>query len=224
MDTVQEREPVQIDYFTDVLCVWAWIAQARLDELNRQWGDQIQVRHRFVDIFGDCFRKIPRQWGESDGFEKFGEHVAASAADFEHCEVNPDIWTKVRPSSSMQSHQVLKAIELLAGPDVMADMALRIRRAFFIDAVDISDLDVLLEIAEEASLDRQTLRETFRTGSAIATLSTDLREAAELGVRGSPTWVLNDGRQLLYGNVGYRILSANIEELLKHPGTEASWC
>ena len=30
--------PINIDYYTDVLCVWAWIAQPRLDELNRQWA------------------------------------------------------------------------------------------------------------------------------------------------------------------------------------------
>ena len=58
----------------------------------------------------------------------------------------------------------------------------------------------------------------------MAALSGDLRSAAQLGLKGSPTWVLNEGRQVLFGNVGYRILSANIEELLKHPGAEASWC
>lgn len=42
-----------IDYYTDMLCVWAWIAQPRLEELQRQWGKQIEVRHRYVDIFGD---------------------------------------------------------------------------------------------------------------------------------------------------------------------------
>ena len=34
----------------------------------------------------------------------------------------------------------------------------------------------------------------------------------------------NGSDGVLFGNVGYRILSANIEELLKHPGAEASWC
>ena len=216
--------PIQIDYFTDVLCIWAWIAQARLDEVNRQWEEKISISHRFVDIFGDCFNKIPAKWGAKDGFQKFGAHVAEAAAKFDHCEINPDIWTRVQPRTSMQAHLVLKAVESLAGGEAAADMALRIRRAFFVEALDIADLDVLLELAEEASHDRGSLRESFRDGSAIAMLSTDLRNAADQGVRGSPTWVLNDGRQLLYGNVGYRILNANIEELMKHPEAEASWC
>ncbi len=219
-----DETPINIDYFTDVLCVWAWIAQARLDEVHRQWGTQIVVRHRYVDIFGDCFRKIPRQWGANDGFEKFGEHVAASAANFEHCEVNPAIWTQTRPHSSMQAHLLLKAVDTLAGQKAVGSVATRIRRAFFTDALDISDLNLLVELAEEDSIDAASLRETLRDGRAAAALSTDLRDAADQGVKGSPTWVLNEGRQLLYGNVGYRILNANIEELLKHPGSEASWC
>lgn len=222
----QERsdEVIHIDYFTDMLCVWAWIAQARLDEVQRQWGQRVRVRHRYVDIFGDSFSKIPQRWGERDGFEKFGQHVVESAAKFEHCKVNPDIWTRVRPRSSMQAHLLLKAVGQLAGQEAVAELAHRIRRAFFVDALDIGDLDVLLDIAEEQSQDRGQLRESFRDGSAIASLSTDIRDAGGQGVRGSPTWVLNEGRQMLYGNVGYRILHANIEELFRHPGSEASWC
>ena len=62
------------------------------------------------------------------------------------------------------------------------------------------------------------------SGQAMASLSEDLHHASTQGVKGSPTWVLNEGRQQLYGNVGYRILSANIDELLNNPADEASWC
>ena len=47
-----EREII-IDYYTDVLCVWAWIAQRRIDELDEQFGDTIKWRYHYVDIFGD---------------------------------------------------------------------------------------------------------------------------------------------------------------------------
>lgn len=217
-------ELIVIDYFTDVLCVWAWIAQPRLEELQRQYGGDIKIRHRYVDIFGDSHKKIPAQWGETDGFEKFSSHVAKSAAPFDQVTVHPDLWLKVQPRSSLQAHLLLKAVALIGGDGAVEPMALRIRHAFFCEARDIGDLPLLLNLAADEKLDTESLRNALQNGSAIAALSNDLRSANELGVKGSPTWVLNEGRQILYGNVGYRILSANIEELLKNPGAEASWC
>jgi predicted DsbA family dithiol-disulfide isomerase len=219
-----EPAPIVIDYFTDVLCVWAWIAQPRLEELQRQYGGEIKIRHRYVDIFGDSHKKIREQWGETDGFEKFSSHVVKSAEPFDQVIVHPDLWTKVQPRSSLQAHLLLKAVALIAGDCAIEPMALRIRHAFFCEALDIADLSLLLDLAAAEKLDSESLRNALKNGSAIAALSNDLRSANELGVKGSPTWVLNEGRQVLYGNVGYRILSANIEELLKNPGSEASWC
>jgi hypothetical protein len=40
----------------------------------------------------------------------------------------------------------------------------------------------------------------------------------------SPTLIFNEGRQRLNGNVGYRVIEANIRELLHNPSGELSWC
>ena len=102
--------------------------------------------------------------------------------------------------------------------------ALLARQAFFCEARDISHRDVLLEIAEQAQLNLTPLQQALADGSAMAGLSDDLRSAGEQGVKGSPTWVLNEGRQVLYGNVGYRVMEANVTELLENPEDRASWC
>ena len=218
-------QAVQIDYYTDVLCVWAWIAQPRLEELHRQWGDELTIRHRYVDVFGDCYRKIQGSWGASDGFERFSAHVAKSVEAFDEISISEDIWSKSRPRSSLQAHLVLKAAELVAGREAQEKLALRVRQAFFLEAQDIGDMDILLGLASECLAgDQQALQQSIGDGRATAALSDDLRSANNLGVRGSPTWVMNDGRQILYGNVGYRILSANIEELINNPSGGASWC
>lgn len=218
------NSPIEIDYYSDVLCVWAWIAQARLDELEKQWGERIIVRHHFVDIFGDCEQKIPQRWGEHDGYEKFGEHVIHSAAPFDKAAVHPDIWKVCKPRSSAQAHLFLRALAIATDTSCMARMALRIRRAFFAEARDVSDMDVLMELAASEGIDTNSIRDSLNNGSAIAALTSDLRKANDTGVRGSPTWILNEGRQVIYGNVGYRILNANIEELQNRPADEASWC
>ncbi len=36
-------------------------------------------------------------------------------------------------------------------------------------------------------------------------------------------WILNEHRQILYGNVGYRVIEANVQELLRSHAGEASW-
>ncbi len=64
----------------------------------------------------------------------------------------------------------------------------------------------------------------IESGQAYAALMADYEQAQELRIKGSPSWVLNSGRQILYGNIGYRVLNANIEELAKSPVQEASWC
>jgi predicted DsbA family dithiol-disulfide isomerase len=213
-----------IDYYTDILCVWAWIAQPRLEELQRQWGQQIEVRHRYVDIFGDAHSKISQRWGADDGFATFSAHIAHSAEPFADTPVNPAIWTKLRPRSSLSAHLLLKAVGIVSGDDAVKAMALQIRRAFFVEAQDIGHLSLLFDLAQHHGLDSEALKATIMDGGAMAALSADQQNARDLGVRGSPTWVLNEGRQILYGNVGYRILNTNIEELLKRPGSEASWC
>ena len=60
---------------------------------------------------------------------------------------------------------------------------------------------------------------------ALAALAIDYGQATDNGIAGSPTFLMNEGRQKLFGNVGYRLLEANVQELLRHPKEdEASWC
>ena len=124
----------------------------------------------------------------------------------------------------MQAHLVLKAAKLVAGDSAQELLATRIRHAFFCEAKDIGDAEELLQQCGDCALDVDKMRHVLRSGAAMAALSDDLRAAQSAGIKGSPTWVLNEGRQVLYGNVGYRILNANLEELLNHPADESSWC
>ena len=65
----------------------------------------------------------------------------------------------------------------------------------------------------------------IHSGIAFADLAADYQDAQKMRVEGSPSFVLNEGRQKLYGNVGFRVLQANIQELLRAPrADEASWC
>ncbi|MFT4998949.1 MAG: hypothetical protein ACJA0M_001028 [Chitinophagales bacterium] len=52
----------------------------------------------------------------------------------------------------------------------------------------------------------------------------DYQQAKQNSIKGSPSYTIDRGRQTFYGNLGYRVLAADIEELLTSPEEEASWC
>lgn len=229
--------PIRIDYFSDVLCVWAYAAQIRVDELKARFGAQIELVQHFIPVFGDTRRKIADAWGERGGIAAFGAHVRSVCAEFPHVEVHPEIWTRDVPASSASAHLFLKAVEQLqtaapppglqAGPqgDTRVEaVAWALRLAFFRDLRDIAHRDVQLEIAARFGLPAAPLLEVLDSGTAMAELCADLELRDRYRVEGSPTYVLNEGRQKLYGNVGYKIIEANIEELLRRPTGQASWC
>lgn len=217
-------KPLAIDYYTDALCVWAWIAQRRTEELESTWGDKIDLRYRYVNVFGDTQSRIGDGWAERGGFDGFRDHVIESAEPYDNAAVNPDIWSKVRPKTSANAHLVLSAAASIASKEAAAKLAAQIRHAFFVDARDIGDVAVLLEVANENGLDADGIGEAVGDGSAAAGLMRDYQSATAGNITGSPSWVLNEGRQKLYGNIGYHVLNANVEGLFAGHTADASWC
>lgn len=217
-------EPLVIDYYSDVLCVWAWIAQRRIDELQSQFNDRVVLRYHYMDVFGDTEGKMQSQWADRKGFEGFAEHVQRAAADYDNAPVHEQLWQQARPASSAGPHWVIKAVALAEGEARAAALALALRKAFFVDAKDIAHKSVLFAVLEASGIERLAVERHLDSGRAMASLMADYQKAKQWNIKGSPSYVMDNGRQTLYGNVGYRVLSANIEELLKKPQVEACWC
>ena len=51
-------KPVEITYFSDALCIWAYASQARIDAVQKKHGNAIRIRYRFCSVFGDTAGKI----------------------------------------------------------------------------------------------------------------------------------------------------------------------
>jgi predicted DsbA family dithiol-disulfide isomerase len=216
--------PIPISHFSDVLCVWAYIAQIRVAELRGNFPGEVELDYRYFSVFGDVKTKMATQWQERGGLSGYAKHVQEVAAQFNHVQLHPDAWVKNTPTSSMPAHLVLCAARLMGNPDDLLRLDAAIRGAFFEQNIDISRIDIVLEIVEEANGPVDRIRQLLDSGEAHAALAQDLKDAVDIGVRSSPTLTFNEGRQTLAGNVGYRVLEANIRELLHAPPDQLSWC
>lgn len=229
--------PVKVVHFSDVLCVWAYVGEPNLYRLVQEFGDSVDIRVHFCSVFPDAHTKIKSQWRDRGGFGGYGAHVKSVVAGFEGFAIHDDTWCKVQPRSSASPHLFIKAIELLeqsSDPDLTelpftdrqsVKAATELRNSFFTEAQDISNWNAQRTIADKIGLDFGEVLKRIETGEAIARLAADYELAQQLNVQGSPTYILNEGRQRLFGNIGYSILAANISELLSNQRDEiASLC
>ena len=60
-------EPIRIFYFSDILCIWAYIAQIRLDELQTTFQEKIAIQYHFVPVFGNAREKLEKGWRDRGG-------------------------------------------------------------------------------------------------------------------------------------------------------------
>jgi predicted DsbA family dithiol-disulfide isomerase len=226
---------VEVTYFSDVLCIWAYASQARVDAVKVQFGDAVLIKQQFCSVFGDTARKITSTWTDKGGYDGFNLHLRQVADRFPHIEAHPEIWLKTRPATSASAHLFMKAVQQWdhetraarthSKVNILDQVLWAFRCAFFRDCRDIARWDVQCEIAEAFSADIAAIEQIIHSGAAFARLAADYQDAERMRIEGSPSFVLNEGRQKLYGNIGFHLIEANIQELLRAPRTdEASWC
>ena len=229
---------IHVDYFSDVLCVWAYVAQVRVDELKNQYGEQVKFNQHFIPVFGSTEKRISSQWKDKGGFQGYHDHVMGVAARFDHIKVNPSVWMQNVPKSSSSCHHFLISVRLLEtknlisctpdqsckGRTLFEEAIWQMRLRFFRDVQDIGARDVQIQLARDLNLPIEAIIKQLDNGEAMAAMCGDLELRDEHKISGSPTYVLNEGRQKLYGNVGYKVISANIREILEQPSAQASWC
>jgi len=229
---------VRISYYSDVLCIWAYASQRRIEQLVADFGDQIIIETRYCSVFPDVRGKIRDKWSKRGGFEGFNRHSLEVAQKFAHIKVNERLWLDAKPATSASPHLFLKAIEAIEtdkhGPKLEMQPYLErlssraawlMRLKFFAQNKDIANWEVHREIAAELGVDYALVENKIRSSEALALLAIDYDLSRKNNVEGSPTFIMNDGRQKLFGNIGYRLLEANVKELLRnHSEEEASWC
>ena len=219
----------RITHYSDILCIWAYVCQIRVEELQRNFTGQVELNYCLFPVFGATHEKFDSSWGSRGGVEAYNRHVLEIGQQFPHVSVHQNIWLKSVPHSSLPAHLHLFATRLMVQEgkvpeDSFARLAELIRQAFFKELQDVSDAGVLLALIEQADLPVSEICQKIKSGRAYAAMASDIQHAQNLSIRSSPTMLFNEDRQRLAGNVGYRIIEANVRELLEQPEAQQTWC
>jgi predicted DsbA family dithiol-disulfide isomerase len=207
-------------HWTDPLCIWAFVAQDQLERLLAELAHRLTVDYRVVPVFGSVPWRFTQGGWASGGVDGRARATAEIAAAHGHPEVDGSCWRNDCPASSWAPAAAIKAVAALEREGVVEPGATgqyqhALRRRFFVDCRNIARRAVQLETAEALGLSRADIERRLDDGSALALLCEDLEEKERRKLQGSPTYVFDQGRAMLYGNVTYGVLHATVEELLR---------
>ena len=217
---------IEFSYWSDPLCVWALVAQQKLDRLLHDLGPRVRVDYRIVPVFGS----VPWRFGQGpwakDGVEGRVAATRKIAEQGGRTDVSGECWRKAMPMSSWAPAAAIKAVFALEDGRGVEDgppYQRALRERFFVGESNVALRAVQLEVAEELGLPRGPIETRLDDGSALAAVCEDQAEKERLRIQGSPTYVFDGGRAMLYGNFSDGILRSTVDELVRgiRPGGSA---
>lgn len=179
-----------------------------LEQAARQFGAQIAFEHHAFELRPDPVPLLDPK-GEYIQ-EHWRNRVQPMAAERDLVMHIPPVQTRTR-----RAHETA-AFARAQGRFPAVDRALF--RAFFEQALDINDPEVLARIAEEAGLDPEELRMALGTRAFAEIVDADVALARRLGISSVPTMLVADeaGRaEPVIGAVPYEHLEAAITRAIE---------
>ena len=222
-------ERIEFEYWSDPLCIWAFVAQPKLEHVLAAHGGAVRPSYHVVPVFGSIPARFRDGVWAKAGPEGRAETTRRIAAEHGRDDVDGGCWLTDCPTSSWAAGSALKAVFAMeAEGEIAADAAatfqLAMRSRFFVDNRNVARRDEQLALAEELSIPRAGIERRLDDGSALCALYEDHERRLELGLRGSPTYVFDGGRAMLYGNFSEAILTATVDELVRGQDAGGSAC
>ncbi len=217
------------EYWLDPLCIWAFVGRDKLDRIREADAHCLDLELRIVPIFGSLEHRFTKGPWAKGGIEGRIDATARVAREHGHPEVNGKVWRMDTPSSSWAPSMAIKAVQdMERSGEAPAGTAERYLRAlqdrFFLGNENTARRDVQLDQARELELDVEGMARRLDDGRALAMLYEDFLDKQRLGLRGSPSFVFDGGRTILYGNFAYGVLRETIAQLLAGGDTGATAC
>ena len=223
------NDRLHCEYWLDPLCIWAFVGRDKLDRICGEQGERLDLCTRIVPIFGSLEHRFTQGRWSSEGVPGRVAATARIGRANGHPEVTGEVWAKDMPSTSWSPGAAFKAVqdmELRGEAKVGTAVAyLRVLQdRFFLANENIARRTVQLREAEALGIDCSRLVRRLDDGTALAQLHEDALDKERLSLRGSPSFVFDDGRTTLYGNFAYGVLRETIAELLAGGDTGATAC
>ena len=184
--------PLPVTVYQDVLCAWSYLAGLRLDALAPEFGATV---HWTLRPFPLRARSNSLTAAERT---RWIQEIDQARLETDGRALKVDLWTQDDcPTSSLRPLIAVEAAGL-QGERSRSHMARALQRAALEQGVNVSRLDILLELASAVSLDVDRFSMALHSARLRRLLLAERDLARERGVTGVPTLVVA-GRWMICG-------------------------
>ncbi|MGF1563388.1 MAG: DsbA family oxidoreductase, partial [Geminicoccaceae bacterium] len=197
-----ERDGLRVDIISDVVCPWCLIGFRRLERAAAQVDGLNELSLRW-----HAFELNPMMPPEGQNLrehvaEKYGASLAQSDRARERItRLGADLGVVFNYPDDKRMVNTRQAHELLAWAAVsgrQTQLKLALFDAYFTADRDVSDTEVLLDVATEVGLPRAEATQVLEDGRFVAAVRAEEARWPQLGIQGVPTFIVG-GRYLVSG-------------------------
>ncbi|WP_020683074.1 DsbA family protein [Marinobacterium rhizophilum] len=198
-------------YIMDPMCSWCWAFAPELQTVRARFAN-MPVSFIMGGLAPDSTEPMPDALAQQIQ-STWRQIEARTGTAFNH-----DFWTLNSPRRATYDacRAVIAATRIR--PDAQEPMIDAIQRAYYLQAKNPSDRQVLIELAQQIGLDDALFSQYLGDEMTQGMLQQHLAIKGSLGVQGFPTLLLQKGEELHWLSTGYRQADGIIAQLEKLTG------
>lgn len=187
---------MEIAIWSDYVCPFCYIGKRRLEQALEKSGfasqANIVLKSYQLDasipevVEESIYESLARKYGTSEDQAKSMTANVVEQAKTVGLDYNFD---QLRSANTARAHRLVKWADTQGKGNALGE---RLLKAYFIEARNINDKDVLIQLAEEMGLDASGASDVVNSNQFFPEIQIDQTEAAQIGIRGVPFFVLNN--------------------------------
>jgi predicted DsbA family dithiol-disulfide isomerase len=185
---------MRVDIWSDVVCPWCYVGKARFEKAlaGFEHRDEVEVVYHSFELDPEYPKDeretvvgmLSRKYGMPEAQARAADARVAQLARAEGLGFDSD-----RPvGNTFDLHRV---IHLGREDGVQRELITAVNQAYFAEARQVFDPDVLAEVGAAAGLDAASVKEVLDGGAYADAVRQDELEARRLGISGVPFYVLD---------------------------------
>ena len=185
-------------YVTDPMCSWCWGFSPVIEEIRRTYADKIQFSLVVGGLRVGTTEKMTRAVRDMV-LHHWKEVHKLTGQEFCYDFNMPETFLYDTGTSCRAVVTVRSLAPVQTFPYLIS-----LHKAFYVENRDLTDVDILADLAEDLNVDRDAFMESFETRDIKRETVDDFSRAQNWGIRGFPAIVLEEPERFRLLTIGYQ--------------------